>query len=187
MSVGIPGQNLLNMALTVIAKQTITYYRFASRALNDIGQDVTTYQDPIFIVGSFQPVPRTLYEQYGLDLQKDYFTFYTSTDNYDVRRNVSGDQIAFNGDRYQCESNNEWFALDGWNGILCVKIGEDTPASESVVWGFNSPTDNSTNVNFGHGNFLPPKVKPTIWGFGTVPGSNTNLNFGHGNFLGTGT
>lgn len=147
----IPGQNILNMALSVIAKQQVTYYRFAGRALNSIGQDITTYNSPIFVVGSWQPVPRTLYYQYGLDLQKDYFTFYTSNNVIDVGRDVSGDQIAFNGQRYQCESNNDWFQLDGWKGILCVHIGNDI--ADSAVWGFGSVPPN-TYVNFGNGNFI---------------------------------
>ena len=118
----IPGANLLNMALTIISKQTIQYYRYLSRASNSVGQYVSTYAAPVNIVGSWQPVPRNLYQVYGLDLQKDYFTFYTSNDVLDLARDISGDQVAFMGSRYQCESNNDWYKLDGWKGILCVKI-----------------------------------------------------------------
>lgn len=156
---GIPGINLLNMALTLIAKQTITYYQFAGRSQNSIGQDVTTYNKPISIVGSFQPVPRSLYQQYGLDLQKDYYTFYTSNDMIDVGRDVSGDQIAFRGQRFQCESDNAWFQMDGWVGVICVHIGLDN--ADPVIWGFNSGSlGNRTNtyLNFGNGNFLRPEL-----------------------------
>ena len=119
----IPGQNILNMALTIIARQTITYYQYDSRSINSVGQNVTTYKAPISITGSWQPVPRHLYMVYGLDLQKEYFTFYTSNDLLDVQRDVSGDQVVFGGSRYQCESNNDWYKLDGWKAILCVRIG----------------------------------------------------------------
>lgn len=119
----IPGQNLLNMALSVIARQTITYYRATGRTLNDVGQDITAYASPVSIVGSLQPVPRQLYEQLGLDLQKSYYTFYTSNNIEDVGRDVSGDQFVFNGQRYQVESDNDWYAQDGWKGVLCVLIG----------------------------------------------------------------
>lgn len=121
----IPGVNLLNMALTIINGAAITYYSMIGRTSNAVGQFVTTYADGVIITGSFQPVPRNLYEQYGLDLQKTYYTFYTSNNLLDVLRNVSGDQIAFLGKRYQCESANDWFALDGWKGVLCVLIGAD--------------------------------------------------------------
>ena len=121
----IPGQNLLNMALTVISKQTIQYYQYSGRTLNAVGQDITTYLSVVNLVGSWQPVPRKLYIVYGLDLQKDYFTFYTSNNLLDITRDVSGDQIAFMGRRYQVESDNDWFQLDGWKGVLCVDLGAD--------------------------------------------------------------
>jgi len=119
----IPGANILNMALQIIAKQTVQYYAFVSRALNAVGQDIATYAAVQNIVGSWQPVPRQVYVLYGLDLQKDYFTFYTSNNVLDVTRDVSGDQIAYRGRRYQVESNNDWYQLDGWKGILCVGLG----------------------------------------------------------------
>ncbi len=119
----IPGQNILNMALQIIAKQTIQYYAFVSRSLNAVGQDIATYAAVQNIVGSWQPVPRQVYVLYGLDLQKDYFTFYTSNNLLDITRDVSGDQIAYRGRRYQVESNNDWYQLDGWKGILCVGLG----------------------------------------------------------------
>lgn len=118
----IPGLNILNMALTAIKRQTIIYYQFISRVPNDIGQDVTTYAAPVNISGSFQPVPRELYFENGLDLDKRYYTFYTNSNLLDVNRDVSGDQIEFNGWRFQCLSSNNWFELDGWAGVLCVSI-----------------------------------------------------------------
>jgi len=121
----IPGQNILNMALQIIQEQIIQYYQYESRSLNSIGQDVTVYAAPVNIVGSWQPVPRKLYLAYGLDLQKDYFTFYTSNNILDITRDVSGDQVSFRGRRYQVESDNDWYQLDGWKGILCVDLGPD--------------------------------------------------------------
>jgi hypothetical protein len=156
---GIPGMNLLDMALTLIAHQSITYYEFAGRTQNSVGQDVTTYDLPKTIVGSFQPIPRNLYQQYGLDFQKDYYTFYTSNDVIDVGRDVSGDQIAFNGERFQCESDVAWFQMDGWVGVICVHIGPDI--ADPVIWGFNSGSFGNrvnTYLNFGNSNFLRPEL-----------------------------
>lgn len=148
----IPGSNLLNMAFTVIAKQTITYYRATGRTLNNVGQDVTTYAPGVTVLGSFQPVPRKLYELYGLDLQKSYFTFYASSNIIDVTRDVSGDQLSFKDERYQCESNNDWFQIDGWKGVLCVHIGPDV--ADSALWGFNETPSVNTYLNFNNGNFI---------------------------------
>lgn len=116
----IPGSNLLNMAFSVISQQTVTYLAATGRALNSVGQDVTSYAPPASLRGSFQPVPRRLYEQYGLDLQKTYYTFYASKDIIDIGRDVSCDQIIFENRVFQCESSNDWFAVDGWAGVLCV-------------------------------------------------------------------
>lgn len=147
----IPGSNLLNAALTVIAKQTISYYRYVERVLNDVGQNITTYAAPVPIVGSFQPVPRRMYTQMGLDMQKAYYTFYTSNNILDISRDVAGDQIVFQGKRYQCQSNNDWYAgLDGWKGVLCVYI-EDV---DTLVFGFNRTPSINANVNFNRGTYV---------------------------------
>ncbi|OWK39547.1 hypothetical protein FRUB_06110 [Fimbriiglobus ruber] len=42
----------------------------------------------------------------------------------DVARDVSGDQIVFNGATYQCVSKTAWDAIDGWDAVLCVLITE---------------------------------------------------------------
>jgi len=119
---GTPGSNLLKQALTVIVPQIVTYYRALPRTTNAIGQYVTTYDTPVDVRGSFQAVPRNLYQAYGLDFQKSYYTFYTLNDIIDLQRDVSNDQIVFNSLRYQCESNNDWFAVDHWKGVLCCLI-----------------------------------------------------------------
>ena len=124
----IPGSNLLDMALTIINGVYVDYYKFISRSLNVVGQDISTYDNPVSIYGSWQPVPRSLYEKYGLDLNKTYITFYTKNTIVDIQRGVSGDQIVFNGNRYQVESENEWTPIDGWTGVLiCLLQGDPNP------------------------------------------------------------
>lgn len=147
----IPGSDLLDLALTVIDAQTVAYYKTTGRELNAIGQEITSYEAPAMIVGSMQPVPRRLYEAYGLPFNRTYYTFYTSNDTEDIERDTSGDQIVYNNQRFQVESNNDWFAADGWQGVLCVLV--DTVASDPTVWGFGA-----NNYNFGNGNFLPADV-----------------------------
>lgn len=119
----IPGSNILNMALSAISSQTVGYHAFAARAPNDFRQYVATYAPVQALCGSFQPVPRRLYQQYGLDFQNIYYNFYVSKDLLDVQRDVSGDQITFNSQIYQVLSATDWAAIDGWTGVLCVQIG----------------------------------------------------------------
>lgn len=115
----IPGSNLLNMAFGVIAKTTVSYLKYLSRATNVIGLDVSTYADPINLMGSWQPVPRNKYEAMGLDFNKNYAMFYVSKDILDLQRNVSGDQIQYAGKTWNCLSETDWFGIDGWTGVLC--------------------------------------------------------------------
>lgn len=118
----IPGGNILSLALTLIGKTDFIYYAYLSRTLNDIGQYVPLWAAGVKASGSVQPVPRTLYENLGLDLQKNYFNFFVPRDIYDVGRNISGDQFRFDGRVFQCVSKTPWYALDGWDSVLCVEV-----------------------------------------------------------------
>lgn len=149
----IPGSNILNQAFSIIAKQELIYYRYVGRVINAVGQNVTTYARGTALLGSFQPVPRSLYQTLGLDLTKTYYTFYVSADLLDIERDITGDQLAFQGQRYQCESNNDWFNIDGWKGILCVRVGLDS--GDVDVFGFGTNPSTNDYVNFERGNFLP--------------------------------
>lgn len=122
---GIPGTNLLNKALSIIAKQQVGYIKFVKRVRNAEGIWMPEYATGLTLQGSFQPVPRRLYQQNGLDFQKDYATFYVSAAILDVQRDVSCDQITFNGQTWAVESSNDWFAVDGWVGVLCIRVTPD--------------------------------------------------------------
>jgi hypothetical protein len=123
----IPGANILAMAQRVIAKQRFLYYAFLSRDLNSVGQYDVTYAPPVTLYGSVQPVPRDLYERYGLEFQQNYVNVYLQRAVIDVTRDVSGDQIVFNGATYQCISKTPWDAIDGWDAVLCVQVAQPAP------------------------------------------------------------
>lgn len=123
----IPGANLLLSALSVIARTSVTYYQATGRALNDVGQDVTTYALPVVKTGSLQAIPKNLYEQYGLDLQKKYYNFFTENNFVDIQRGVSNDLIVYAGNVYQCESATDWYGIDGWLEMLVCLSGLEVP------------------------------------------------------------
>lgn len=114
--------NVLQAALSVQPKQCVNYHRFTSRLTNEIGLDNPAYARGTPIYGSFQPVPRNLYQTYGLDFNNNYATFYTLTSMIDIQRDVSADQITFGGKRFQVLNANDWFAVNGWQGVLVVQI-----------------------------------------------------------------
>jgi hypothetical protein len=115
------------MAMQIVGKSSFSYLAFASRTPNEIGQDVTKYEPPVTLQGSVQPVPRSLYQQYGLDFQRNYINVYVSKAVLDVERDVSGDMIVFSGNSYQCLSVTPWVAIDGWSAVLCVQVPSPTP------------------------------------------------------------
>lgn len=118
-----PGGNILARALKRIAPQGFDYYPYASRTVNAAGLWVATYGASIPLLGSVQPVPRSMFLQAGLDFQKEYATFFVSANVIDIQRDVAGDKMIYAGRTYQCESlNGDWFRQDGWDAILCVKI-----------------------------------------------------------------
>lgn len=118
----IPGSNLLNKALSVIAKQEFGYKRFLGRTPNDIGLDVSQYSAQRCTKGSIQPVPRNVYTMNGLDFQRTYVNVYVSRDVTDIDRDVAGDLVLFKGVTYECISRTPWHAIDGWDQVLAVKI-----------------------------------------------------------------
>ena len=111
------------MAMSAIATQTVDYYAYAYRIVNELGLDVAGYQDPIKIEGSVQAVPRSVYQERGLDLQKNYVNFFVRADAIDLHRDTSGDQFRYCGKVYQLVSNTNWYGQDGWVEVLCVEIG----------------------------------------------------------------
>lgn len=119
----VPGANLLRMANRLIKFDAIMWSKFVSQA-KGAGMIVqAVYATPQAITGSVQPITRQMYEQMGLDLQKDYFTVFTETPLRDLRRDSNCDLLDFKGRRFAVESNTDWKNEDGWIAALCVDIG----------------------------------------------------------------
>lgn len=118
----VPGSNLLSRAARLIAQQTVSYQQWTGRTQNENYEWISTYAPAVNIQGSFQPVPRSMYEKMNLDWQKDYFNFFCQKDMLDLNRDVSGDIFAFNGSTFKIESSTDWFAMDGWAQVLCVRM-----------------------------------------------------------------
>jgi hypothetical protein len=149
----IPGANVLRMAFREIAKTPILFYRANGRVLDAVGQWVTAYLPSVTVYGSFQAIERSKYVHLGLDLQKNYYYFFIPKVIVVLQRDISADVLGYLGQRYQVESNTQWYGIDGWIQLLCVEIGIDTGAQE--VFGFNTPVTTTGNQNFDNGNMLP--------------------------------
>lgn len=118
----IPGSNLLNMALGLISGQAVGWRRYLGKSPNAAGIMVVTWATPVTITGSFQPIDGKLLQQYGLDLTKDYATFYASQEFTDPERDKTGDRLEYGGQTWQVEGKCPWYLQDGWSRVLCVRI-----------------------------------------------------------------
>jgi hypothetical protein len=117
----IPSIDILEIALGAINPQGVMYYSFLSRTANAIGNDIATYSAPVLLNGSVQPVPRSAYQNSGLEFQKNYVNFFVSKNAIDIQRDVSGDYFIYDGKKYQCVSKTDWYSQDGWVQILSVE------------------------------------------------------------------
>jgi hypothetical protein len=111
----------------MLGKSSVIYFRDMGRTTLPNGKYVTTYAPGIVIdSGQVQPIPRSQYQQLGLDVSKKYVTWYVPLlDVRDIARDASADQFVFAGERYQVENNNDWFDVDGWLGVVGIKIGNE--------------------------------------------------------------
>jgi len=118
----VPGSNLLARASRLIALQTAQLSAWTGSTT--VGGIVTpTYADPVAISISAQAVTRAMYEQFGLDFQRDYLMAYTTAHLKDLQRDKTPDRVDFAGQRYTVESNTDWQAMDGWRGSLLIRQG----------------------------------------------------------------
>lgn len=119
----IPGINLLNIALGVIQAQSGHWVRFLGNTINDRGQDIPSYADPVEIVGSFQPVDARIIKELGLSTEKQYRNLYTSNPIAGLKRGTSPDLAIFYGRKYQTVGETDWFQQDGRVAVLLVDVG----------------------------------------------------------------
>lgn len=117
--------NLFNQAATIIPTQCGTIERFVSRDTNEIGNWVDVYDAPVKICGSFQAVPRSLFANMGLDYKKTYYMLFTSDDISGLARDESGDKVLFAGMTLKTQKEGGWKAIDGWSGLLLVRIPDE--------------------------------------------------------------
>lgn len=130
----VPSSNILAQALSVIKSTPVMYYQNTGRTTNAAGYDVATFAAGIMIkAGSLQPIPKSRYTQLNLDFQKTYFNWYVpNLPVLDLQRDVSGDQVEYNGRRLQVESLTDWLTIDGWKAVLMVEIGAAIPTIPQV-------------------------------------------------------
>lgn len=115
--------NLLGSASSVIGFQVLRWFSFEGRTQNERGHWESTYIDKGDIRGSWQPVDTTTIQNLGLDAKKQYHNFYSSSPINVFGRNESPDYFVIDSRKHEVIGGSEWYAQNGWRGILCVDVG----------------------------------------------------------------
>lgn len=168
-----PGSNNLAQALSIQGKQTIFYYEADGRSTNDEGIRVSAYKPPVMAQGAFQPMPRQMVVQLGLDLNKEHGWLYLSRNMKDVARGTQGDQFTYAGRRWQLLSSIDWFSQDQWMSVICADQGLE-PNTFYKLGEFEDPgaTDSSVVVldpaSLENGNCVFIEIPRWTFGAGTI-------------------
>lgn len=117
--------NLYSQATKIIPKQSAQLLKWLSRVDNGRGQYIDTYDSPVTFTGSFQSIPRELFDKMGLDYKKKYFMVYTDTKISGLDRDRSGDRVIYQGSTFKAEKEGGWKPVDGWSGVMLVEIPND--------------------------------------------------------------
>lgn len=118
----VPGMNVYAMARSLVGGSIYTYFQNTGVTTNARGLREATFAAGVERNDSVQPVPVDLYERLGLDLSRRYIVVYTSSTLDPVGRDGEGDEIEFNGNRYQVQSDTDWSSIDGWKGTLAILL-----------------------------------------------------------------
>ena len=113
--------NLLNAALRIIPKQRIVWRKFAGFDIDEQGLKINRYAEGVELTGSVQAVDRNIYDQLGLDQEKEYLAVYAPADIKGVAGQDAPDIVEFGGGVYKVVRNYPWYFYDGWSGVVVVK------------------------------------------------------------------
>ena len=119
--------NLLGTVQTVIGMQEYQLRKYASRSRNAVGYWVSSFETPVNMSGSVQPVRSTQYESMGLDFKKAYLKIYDVKLIEAMDRESNADQIIWDGFIWHVAEDTSWFLSGGWNYVLCVRLEKYTP------------------------------------------------------------
>lgn len=117
-----PGSNLLELAGRVMQFQKIELLPFVSREKNDAHVYVNSYDSPVPIKGSAQPVPASSYASLGLERKKNYIMIWSSASIAGVGLDASSDRVRYDAKIYKAVGSNDWTAQDGWGGYMFVEV-----------------------------------------------------------------
>lgn len=119
--------NLLASAQTVIGKQSYQLRKYSGRIRNAAGYFTSSFEPPVNMSGSVQPVNARQYQDMGLDFKKSYIKIYDVNLIKAITRDSNADQIIYDEYLWHVAEDTPWFLSGGWNFVLCVKLEKYVP------------------------------------------------------------
>lgn len=121
----VPGSNLLAMASTLIASQTVGYAKYEGKTKTPQGVLIPTYAARVDVEGSFQPVSVDRVQRLGLDMSVEWATFYAYGFNAPLLRGTAPDRFYRGGGVWEVYGLADWASQDGWQAVLLQRTGND--------------------------------------------------------------
>lgn len=114
------------MAATAIlgCNKRFQYLKYMRTEIDDMGRDVPEFEEPKTYTGSVQPVPNRLYEQFGLDLDKNYKTIFSPQLMKSLAEEIQPDRIVYQQRTFEIVENKNWYETNGYTKILMVELKE---------------------------------------------------------------
>ena len=127
----------MNATACLGCNKQFEFLKYIETTIDDMGRDVPVFADPVLMTGSIQAVPNKMYEQMGLQLDKNYKTVFSLALIQSIAENIQPDRIVYNGLTFEVVENKNWYETNGYTKILVVELKELRP---------NESTDNNNTV-----------------------------------------
>lgn len=114
--------NLQALASAVIPQQTVLHHRFIGNVTNDMGYKVPSYDEPVEITGSLQPMTAQDVTKLGLDFRQVHATFYTSASVALAGEGTQPDRIEYGSKLYEVIGVTDLKTQDGWAQYVLVAV-----------------------------------------------------------------
>ena len=114
------------MAATDIlgCNQPFQFLKYKGATIDPMGRDVPEFEDAVALTGSLQPVSNKMYEQLGLDLNKNYIVIYCPALMQSVAQKPQPDRIVFQNRTYELVEDKDWYVSNGWTRAIAVELKE---------------------------------------------------------------
>ena len=114
--------NVLSSAFNLLPHEEIELIRPKKKEINAAGLYEITYNEPVTIEASVQPVPISIYGNLNLDFNKKYYYVHTLEQLVSIDTQCAPDRLRFRGKLYEVHELTDWFVKYGWSKAVVVEV-----------------------------------------------------------------